>query len=267
MELQQLKKRYESNGRMPAIFLGHGSPMNAIENNEFSNAWSLLGEALPKPKLILCISAHWETKGIHVTAMENPRTIYDFYGFPQALYNMKYPAKGNPGFINYLQEKLPEYVFNADLAWGLDHGAWAVLSSLFPAADIPVVQLSLSRDLSMEQHYNLGKSLALLRDEDILIVGSGNIVHNLGMMQNVQEGFPWAVEFDMYVANLLKSGSEARLVNYLDAGKAASVSVPTSEHFLPLLYVAGARNPEDELFFINEGYVYGSLSMRSVIYT
>ena len=182
--------------RMPVLFIGHGSPMNAIEDNEFSRAWSEAGRSLPRPKAILCISAHWETKGTQVTAMEKPKTIYDFYGFPPELYAVQYPAAGSPDLARRIQELVKPVEVLQDLSWGLDHGAWSVLCRLFPQADVAVVQLSLDRSISPQAHYDLGRQLGALRDEGILIIGSGNVVHNLGRITWEDTAFDWANEFD-----------------------------------------------------------------------
>jgi 4,5-DOPA dioxygenase extradiol len=254
--------------RMPALFVGHGSPMNAIEDNEFSRAWQNAGQRLPKPKAILCVSAHWETRGVGVTAMDRPRTIHDFGGFPPELFAMKYPAPGSPELAgrvkNLLDASGKGSEVTLDTGWGLDHGTWSVLCRMFPQAEIPVVQLSLDRALTGESHYELGKSLQPLRDEDILILGSGNIVHNLRMIDWDGGAFDWAVEFDRQARDWIRTGEHIPLIHYEGLGKAAALSINSAEHFKPLLYILGLQQPGDAVSFFAEGIAYGSLSMRCV---
>ena len=208
----------DSERKMPVLFVGHGSPMNAIEDNEFSRAWVEAGKALPRPSAILSISAHWESDGTLVTAMEQPKTIYDFYGFPESLYEVKYPAPGSLELARLVQETVQKTQVRLDQAWGLDHGTWIVLCRMFPMADIPVVQLSLDRTQPPPFHYALGKELRPLRNKGILIVGSGNIVHNLGMMAWQGKAYDWAIEFDEAIKQSILSGDHASIIHYQDLG-------------------------------------------------
>jgi 4,5-DOPA dioxygenase extradiol len=253
----------ESADRMPALFVGHGSPMNAIEDNEFSRAWADVGRSLPRPQAILCVSAHWQTRGTQATAMAAPRTIYDFYGFPEELYRQKYPAPGSPELARLVQETAPVPV-GLDQDWGLDHGAWSVLSRMFPNADIPVVQLSLDATQPPVYHYELGRALKLLRQRGVMIVGSGNAVHNLRIMCWEDRAYDWAVEFDATVQRLIEAGDHRALVDYGSLGRSASLSIPTNEHYLPLLYVLGLQDEGEALSFFTERVTYCSLSMRSL---
>jgi len=250
--------------RMPALFIGHGSPMNAIEDNEFSRAWAEVGRSIPKPKAILCISAHWETLGTRVTAMERPRTIHDFHGFPKPLFDMEYPAPGNPALARLIREQVVDMPITLDYEWGLDHGAWSVLCRMFPLADIPVVQLSLDRTKPPAFHYGLGKSLREFRNRGILIVGSGNIVHNLGAVVWKDTAFDWALEFDDQIKRLVVSGDHDAIIHYEQLGESAKASVPTVEHFLPLLYLLGPQEAGEEVQFFNEKVTLGAISMTSL---
>ncbi len=254
----------DTDEKMPAFFIGHGSPLNAIEINEFSRAWARVGKSLPKPKAILCISAHWETAGTHVTAMEHPRTIHDFYGFPQPLYEEKYPAPGSPELARLAQKTVRKAQVRLDEKWGLDHGAWAVLRRMFPDGDIPVIQLSLDRTKDPAFHYDLGKELKALRNKGVLIVGSGNMVHNLGVMAWQDMAFDWAVEFDERLKQLILAGDHDALIQYPKLGNAARLSVPTNEHYLPMLYVLALQDKEDQIGFFTEKVTLGSISMRSL---
>jgi len=251
--------------RMPAIFVGHGSPMNAIEDNEFSRQWADIGRRIPKPEAIVCISAHWETKGTMITAMEQPKTIYDFIGFPQALYEIKYPAKGAPELANFIKAMVRQTPVYSDLGWGLDHGTWSVLCRMFPDADIPVLQLSLDFSKEPAFHYDLAKELKPLRSKGILILGSGNIVHNLRMMVWQDQAYSWAVEFDDTVKHLILSGDHESLVRYPKIGEAARLSIPTNEHYLPLLYILALQEKADKIEFFADKITLGSISMRSLI--
>jgi len=263
--LQRLNATFvDSERKMPVLFVGHGSPMNAIEDNEFSRAWVEAGKALPRPSAILSISAHWETSGTLVTAMERPKTIYDFYGFPESLYEMKYPASGSPKLARLIQDTVQKTQVGFDQAWGLDHGTWIVLCRMFPKADIPVVQLSLDRTQPSPFHYALGKELRPLRNKGILIVGSGNIVHNLGMMAWQGKAYDWAKEFDETTKQSILSRDHASIIHYQDLGEAAHLSVPTNEHYLPLLYVLALQDEQEQVHFFNEGVTLGSISMRSL---
>ncbi|GAB2950880.1 4,5-DOPA-extradiol-dioxygenase [Hafnia psychrotolerans] len=255
--------------RMPAFFLGHGSPMNALEDNIYTRAWQKLGETVPRPKAIVAVSAHWFTRGTAVTAMENPRTIHDFGGFPQALFDKRYPAPGSPALAKQLQELLKPINVTADTSeWGLDHGTWGVLIKMYPDADIPVVQLSIDGTQPAEYHYQIGKKLAALRDEGVMIVASGNVVHNLRMVkwEGNTEPYPWAVSFNQYVLDNLSWKGAAKdhpLVNFMQH-EGAELSNPSVEHYLPLLYILGAWDGEEAIETPTDGIVMGSLSMLSV---
>ena len=254
-----------SNQKMPALFVGHGSPMNAIEDNEFSSAWIKASQALPKPSAILCVSAHWETRGTFVTAMERPKTIHDFGGFPRALYEYQYPALGSPDLARLTQETASNVKIGLDQTWGLDHGTWSVLCRMFPNADIPVVQLSLDHFQPPEFHYALGKELRALRNKGVLIIGSGNIVHNLGMVNfDDDQPYDWASEFDETIKRLVLSGDHNSIVQYENLGRAARLSIPTNEHYLPLLYTLALQDKDEALRFFADRVTFGSISMRSV---
>jgi 4,5-DOPA dioxygenase extradiol len=248
---------------MPALLIGHGSPMNAIEDNEFAQAWTELGQSIPKPKAILCISAHWQTIGTAVTAMERPQTIHDFSGFPQTLFDVQYPAPGSPELAALVQQTIRSTPVQLDHKWGLDHGTWSVLCRMFPAADIPVVQLSLDQHKAPEFHYELGKELRALRRQGVLIVGSGNIVHNLRMIAWADQAHDWAVEFDERIKQAILAGDHQAVINFDRMGELARLAVPTDEHFLPLLYVLACQEDEPISFFA-EKVTLGAISMRSV---
>jgi len=252
---------------MPTLFIGHGSPMNALDESDYAVAWREAAAAIPRPTAILCISAHWETEGTFVTAMEQPKTIHDFYGFPDALYQVQYPAPGSPELAERVRSLVTSSAVRLDdgYSWGLDHGAWSVLRRMYPLADIPVVQLSLNRSQHPRFHYDLGRELFALRQEGVLIVGSGNIVHNLRLLQwNAREPFPWAAEFDTLSAELILSGEHDRLVAYPALGEAARLAIPTNEHYLPLLYILALQQPGEPVTFFAEGLPLGSISMRSL---
>ncbi|WP_187117399.1 4,5-DOPA dioxygenase extradiol [Clostridium amazonitimonense] len=252
--------------KQPVLFIAHGSPMNAIVKNSYTESLNKLGEELEKPKAIMVISAHWLTEGTFITEQDSPREIYDFYGFPEELYKVKYSTSGAKPYINMAFEELKDYKVKLTDAWGLDHGAWSVLRHIFPKADIPVFQLSLNALEKEEYHYNLGKKLAKLREQGILILGSGNIVHNLRKMKRNEDDTPhsWALEFDELVADAIIKGDHDKLINYKNFGEVALLSAPTDEHFLPLLYVMALKEEKDKVEFIFDGIHHGSLSMRSV---
>jgi len=249
--------------RMPVLFVGHGSPMNAVEDNEFSRAWTGIGKKLPRPKAILCISAHWETEGAGVTAMERPRTIHDFYGFPPELFAQEYPAPGSPRLARRVAALVPGA--RLDTEWGLDHGTWSVLKRMYPKADIPVVQLGLDRFLDPEGHYRVGARLAPLREEGVLVLGSGNIVHNLMLADPSAAPYDWAVKFDERVGRLIEAQDTDALVHYDGLGEPARLAIPTNEHYLPMLYALALRTDGDRVRFFAERIVFGSVSMRSFI--
>jgi 4,5-DOPA dioxygenase extradiol len=250
--------------KMPILFVGHGSPMNAIEDNEFGRAWAAAGQALPRPKAILAISAHWQTTGTQVTAMEKPRTIYDFYGFPKALYEVQYPAPGAPDLAETVRRVVKMAAVQPDLTWGLDHGTWSVLRRMFPNADVPVVQLSLDHAKTPQQHYQLGQQLRELREEGVLIIGSGNIVHNLRMVVFEDVAYDWALQFDQDVKTRILADDHDPLIQFEKLGQAAALSINSGEHYLPLLYILGLKEPGDPVSFFADKVWGGSLSMRSV---
>jgi 4,5-DOPA dioxygenase extradiol len=252
---------------MPAIFFGHGSPMNGIAHNAYTRAWSALADALPRPRAILAISAHWYVPETAVTAMPEPRTIHDFGGFPRDLYAVRYPAPGDADLVRRVEELLAPAPVVRDLRWGLDHGTWSVLVHVYPNADIPVVQLSIDETQPPAFHYEIGKRLAALRDEHVLIVGSGNLVHNLHSYawgKHPVEPFDWATRFERRARRLLAAGDDGPLIDYETFGRDALLSVPTPEHYLPLLYVLGTRRDGDPISFPVEGVDGGSISMLSV---
>lgn len=255
--------------RMPALFLGHGSPMNVLEDNRYTRVWQQLGETLPRPRAILAISAHWYTRGTAVTAMSNPRTIHDFGGFPQALFDVRYPAPGSPALAQRVIDLLAPVAVQADQQWGFDHGSWGVLAKMYPQADIPLIQLSIDGTQPAAWHFALGRKLAALRDEGVMLVASGNVVHNLRTARWHGENtpYPWAESFNNYVkANLQWQGLDEQhpLVNYL-AHEGGSLSNPTAEHFLPLLYVLGTWDGVEAMTIPVDGIEMGSLSMLSVL--
>ena len=250
--------------RMPMLFIGHGSPMNAIEDNEFSRSWIAVGKTLPPPKAILCVSAHWESMGTQTTAMEKPRTIYDFYGFPPELYEKTYPAPGSPELAARVLELVGADDTAMDLKWGLDHGTWSVLARLFPKADIPVVQLSLDVNKNSQEHYDWGRQLKPLRDEGILILGSGNIVHNLRMVVFEDIAYDWALAFDGMIKKWILDGNHDPLIQYHKQGREAALSINSAEHYNPLLYVLGAQDSGEPVSFFTEKVWGGSVSMRSI---
>lgn len=252
---------------MPAIFFGHGNPMNAIERNAYTVSWAALGKSIPKPKAIVCVSAHWYVEGTFVTAVNSPRTIHDFGGFPRELYEVQYPAPGDPSLAGRIQRLLSPVRVGLDLRWGLDHGTWSVLCHVFPDADIPVVQLSVDETQPPAFHFALAKCLAPLRDDDILVIGSGNLVHNLHAYawgKHPVEPLDWAVRFERQARELMQLGDVAPLIEYETLGRDAMLAAPTPDHYLPLLYVLGLRRVDDPVTFPVEGFDGGSISMLSV---
>jgi len=252
---------------MPAIFFGHGNPMNAILNNEYTRTWSQMGQAMPRPRAILAVSAHWYLPATLVTADSAPRTIHDFGGFPPPLYEVSYPAPGDINLVRRIQKMLAPMEVGADQQWGLDHGTWSVLKHVFPKADIPVVQLSIDETQPAAFHYELGRKLAALRDEGILIMGSGNLIHNLHAYawgRHPVDPFDWAVRFELQARELMTSGNHTPLIHYESLGRDAMLAAPTPDHYLPLLYILGAQRPDDRVSFPVEGMDGGSSSMLSV---
>lgn len=248
---------------MPAVFVGHGSPINAIENNRYTDSWRRLGASLPRPNGILAISAHWYTSGTAITVMDRPRTIHDFSGFPPELYAVSYPAPGDPALAARVQELLAPVDVKPDTSWGLDHGTWSVLVHVFPGANIPVVQLSLDVAQPPAWHYEFAKRLAPLREEGVLILGSGNIVHNLGLIQWSDNARPhdWAVRFSGRVRDALAEGRFDVLIAWETLDADARLSVPTPDHYLPLLYVVAQRQADEAITFPVDGIEYGSIGM------
>ena len=267
------EKRSDKHKRMPAVFVGHGSPLNAIEDNGFARRWQELGKSLPRPKAILCVSAHWQTWGTLVTAMEQPRTIHDFGGFPPELYQAQYAVPGSTWLAGEVRNSITRTQVGYDLDWGLDHGCWSVLKRMFPAADLPVVQLSLDYTKSPQEHYALGRELAGLREKGILILGSGNMVHNLGLVEvrgglsdfNRPFGFAWAIEANDLFKKLIDENRHEELADYRSLGDAAHLAVPTPEHFLPLLYILALKQKGEPVTYFNDQPLAGSLTMTSFI--
>jgi len=264
--LQEFSNQLPATETMPVLFFGHGSPMNAIEEKEFVKSWKQTAETLPKPSAILCISAHWETRGTFVTAMEMPQTIHDFGGFPQALFDVKYAAKGSPELAKLTKKTITKTAVELDEKWGLDHGSWSVLKNLYPNADIPVVQLSLDYRQAPQYHYELAKQLSALRKKGVLIIGSGNIVHNLGILdwKNPNGGFDWAMEANTKLKEFILNNNHQQLINYASLGKAFQLSIPTPEHYLPLLYTLALKDEKENITLFNDQLTMGSISMLSV---
>ena len=253
--------------RLPTIFFGHGNPLNAIQQNAYTAGWAEIGQTLGKPKAVLCVSAHWYIPETAVTAMPQPRTIHDFGGFPRELYEVQYPASGSPALAQRVRDLLMPIRVGMDQRWGLDHGTWSVLCHVFPHADIPILQLSIDETQPPEFHYQMGQRLAPLRDEGVLVIGSGNLVHNLHTYawgRHDVEPFDWAVRFETRARKLIMNGDFAPLVDYESLGRDALLSVPTLDHYLPLLYVLGAAQPDESITFPVEGFDGGSVSMLSV---
>ena len=251
---------------MPVLFVGHGSPMNAIEDNEYSRGWRTVAAQLPPPAAIVCISAHWETSGTHVTAMERPRTIHDFFGFPQALYAIEYPAPGQPSLAKEIQALVEQTRVGQDLRWGLDHGTWSVLRHMFPDAQVPTVQVSLDRARSPQEHYDLACELSALRRRGVLVIGSGNMVHNLRLLnwEDIETPYEWAQEADAELKRRILTHDHQALIDHRRLGTWAALAVPTLEHYLPMLYVLALQEEGDEPRFFNES-VLNSLSMTGFV--
>lgn len=253
--------------KMPVLFVGHGSPMNAIEQNEFSDAWAMLGASLPRPKAILAVSAHWFTRGTFVGDSPAPRLVYDMYGFPDELYRVRYPAPGSPETARRALSLLGGDA-TVDNSWGIDHGTWSVLRWMFPAADIPLMQLSVNAQLTPAEQYEIGVRLRPLRDEGVLLFASGNIVHNLSRVSwGMKGGFPWADEFDKTIRSAILAGDHSAVINYRTGGESALLSVPTIDHYAPLLYALGAREESDQTEPFCERRVLGSLSMTGYLFS
>ena len=257
------------NKLMPVLFVGHGSPMNAIENNEFSRKWESLGRNIPRPKAIVCISAHWETKGTSVTSMNKPKTIHDFGGFPEELYEIVYPASGSKSLAQEIKDSIKSEI-KLDESWGLDHGTWSVLRRMYPLADIPVIQLSIDFNKSMQEHYELAKQLSFLRQKGILIIGSGNLVHNLMLVEfhgdfNEDFGFDWAIEANEIFKKLISKNDYSSLINFKSLGKSVQLAIPTTEHYIPMIYSLALKKEGESIQFFNDKAVAGSLTMTSFL--
>jgi len=253
--------------RMPAIFFGHGNPMNALEKNDWTEAWATIGRTIPTPRAVLCISAHWYLPATLVTSTSAPRTIHDFGGFPQELFQFQYPAPGDPELARQVSELLKPIDVGLDNRWGLDHGTWSVFCHVYPNAEVPIVQLSINETKPSAFHFEIGKRLAPLRDEGILIAGSGNMIHNLHTYawgKHMPEPFDWAVRFETQARDLMTRGEFEPLMNYEKLGRDALLSIPTPDHYLPLLYVLGTRRDEEAITFPVEGVDGGSISMLAV---
>ncbi len=267
-KLNLLSKSMGNSNKMPVLFLGHGSPMNAIEENEFVQGFRQIAKSIELPKAILVISAHWETRGTQVTAMPQPRTIHDFGGFPQELFNVQYPAPGSPELAKKTKSIVTKTEIGLDDKWGLDHGAWSVIKHLYPNADIPVIQMSLDYTQPPQYHYELAKEIVSLRNNGVLIIGSGNMVHNLGMVEwsrlNESFGYNWALEADSKMKKFIETDDHQPLIDYHKQGTEFKLAIPSPEHYLPLLYTLALKEKNDPIDFFNEKPVAGALTMTSV---
>jgi 4,5-DOPA dioxygenase extradiol len=266
--LHNIAQSFPTTAKMPVLFLGHGSPMNAIEENEFVTGFSNIAKAIPKPTAVLCISAHWETKGTFVTVNDKPKTIHDFGGFPQALFDVQYPAPGDPALAKATAAIIHKTTVGLSDQWGLDHGAWTVLKHMYPAADVPVIQLSLDYTQPPRYHYELAKELAALRNKGVLIVGSGNMVHNLRKAAwdrlNESYAYDWALEASEKMKGFIASGAHDHLINFRSQGTAFDLAVPTPEHYLPMLYSLALQEKGEAVSFFNDKPLAGSLTMTSL---
>jgi 4,5-DOPA dioxygenase extradiol len=268
-DLENITEPFSETKKMPVLFLGHGSPMNAIEENEFVRGFRNIGKDIPTPKAILIISAHWETKGTLVTAMQKPRTIHDFGGFPQALFDVQYPAPGSPELANETKRLIKKVQVGLDESWGLDHGAWSVVKHLYPKADVPIIQMSIDYTQGAQYHYDLAKELLSLRKKGILIIGSGNMVHNLGMvawdkLNTDSYGYDWAIEANDKMKHFILSDNHQPLIHFKSQGRAFDLAIPSPEHYLPLLYTLALKESNEQASFFNDKPVGGSLTMTSV---
>ncbi|NLP59253.1 4,5-DOPA dioxygenase extradiol [Lutibacter sp. B1] len=268
-DIKKISDAFPASEKMPVLFLGHGSPMNGIEENQFTKGFQNISKTLQKPKAIICVSAHWFTRGTKVTAMEMPKTIHDFGGFPQELYEQQYPAKGNPKLAKETKKLLHPALVELDEKWGLDHGAWTVLKHLFPKADIPVIQLSIDYTKDAQYHFELAKQLNSLRDKGVLIIGSGNIIHNLRLVDwpnfnKENHGYDWAIEVRETINNYLIDGNFNPLINYEKQSKAFQLAIPSPDHYLPLIYSLGLKNDKENITLFNDNLMAGSLSMTSL---
>jgi len=268
--LNKLVENYDETDKMPVLFVGHGSPMNAIEDNIFSREMKRMGTDFPKPKAILMVSAHWETKGTFVTAQEKPPTIHDFGGFPEELFQAEYPAQGSKWLAEATKQTVTKTDIGLDETWGFDHGCWSVTKNMFPQADIPIIQLSLDYTKPAQYHYELARELASLRKKGVLIIGSGNMVHNLRMISmkssdfNATYGHDWAIEANEIFKKHILANNHQPLINYSSLGKAVELSIPTPEHYLPLIYTLALKEEKENLMLLSDVLVGGSISMTSV---
>jgi 4,5-DOPA dioxygenase extradiol len=263
--INELKNLPQTGSRMPVLFIGHGNPMYGIEENDFTRGWQKSIENVPRPKAILVVSAHWETRGTRITAMPAPRVIYDFGGFPQALFEAKYAASGSPEIAKEVAENLKQRLIELDETWGLDHGTWTVLRHLFPDADVPVLQLSIDFTKPAIWHYELAKELSFLRDRGVLIIGSGNIVHNLRQINfRAPQSLDWALAANEKFKDLILKGEHDKLIKYESLGNDVSMAVPTAEHYLPMLYALALKTEGEPLVIFNDAIDLGSISMTSV---
>ena len=267
-DLNKMTSTMSNTGKMPVLFLGHGSPMNAIEENEFVSTFRKLGQELIRPNAILCISAHWETNGTYVTTMQNPRTIHDFGGFPQALFDVQYPAPGSPELATETKHIISKTAVGLDDKWGLDHGAWSVIKHLYPKADIPVIQMSIDYTKPAKYHYELAKEINSLRNKGVLIIGSGNMVHNLRKVAwdrlNEEFAYSWTFEANEKMKSFILNGDHQSLIDFKSQGKAFDLAIPTPEHYMPLLYALALKEENETIELFNDKPVGGSLSMTSV---
>jgi 4,5-DOPA dioxygenase extradiol len=268
-DLSKMAESLTSSEKMPVLFLGHGSPMNAIEENEFVTGFRTIAKEIPRPKAILCVSAHWETRGTFVTAMPMPKTIHDFGGFPPELFAVRYPAPGKPELAKEVAATIKKTEVGLDQSWGLDHGCWSVVKHLYPNADIPVLELSLDYTQPAQYHYDLAKELSALRSKGVLIIGSGNMVHNLGMvswdkLNAIGYGFDWAMEASNTMKKYILNGDHQPLINYRSQGKSFDLAIPSPDHYLPLLYTLALKDDMDDIKLFNDKPVAGALTMTSV---
>lgn len=269
-EFNKITESFKNTEQMPVLFVGHGSPMNAIEENEFVAGWRNIGKTIPKPNAILCISAHWVTRGTHVTAMEKPLTIHDFGGFPQELFEIQYPAPGSPELAKETKELISRTSVGLDEKWGLDHGCWSVLKHIYPNADVPIVQLSLDYYQDAQYHYELAKELSSLRKKGVLIVGSGNLVHNLKMIawdkfNEPEYAYDWAAESLDKMKEYILANDYKSLIDYKSQGNAFKLAIPTPEHYLPMIYALALKEENEKVSLFNDKTVAGSLAMTSLL--
>lgn len=267
--LRKLSTELTATDKFPALFLGHGSPMNAIEDNEFVQGFRKIGQTFEKPKAILVISAHWETRGTFVTAMEHPATIHDFGGFPQALFDVQYPAPGSPSLAQETQRIVTKTEIHLDDKWGLDHGSWSVVKHLYPNADVPIIQMSIDYTQPASYHYEIAQQLAELRKKGVLIIGSGNMVHNLRMvawdkLNTTGYAYEWASIANDKMKKFIQEGNNQALIDFRQQGKEFDLAIPTPEHYLPLIYTLALQEKNEDLFLFNDNSVAGSLTMTSL---